>query len=117
MAATKRLICAGAELVDGGAGVRFAIPAGEGSWPAFAIRFKGRVHAYLNRCSHTPVELDWKPGEFFDSGGLYLICSMHGALFDPATGACLLGRCNGRGLVPLELVEEDGGVFLIREGE
>jgi nitrite reductase/ring-hydroxylating ferredoxin subunit len=57
------------------------------------------------------MELDWKPGEFFDSSQLYLICATHGALFDPASGACLGGPCNGCGLRPLRVVEEMGGVF------
>jgi nitrite reductase/ring-hydroxylating ferredoxin subunit len=116
MVTAKRLICASAALADGGRGVRFDIDAAEGPTPAFAVRFRGRVHAYLNRCGHTPVELDWKPGEFYDLSGLYLICATHGALFDPATGACLGGRCNGRGLDALHLVEENGGVYLIQEG-
>ena len=63
------------------------------------------------------MELDWKPGEFFDLTGLYLICATHGALFDPATGACLGGRCNGRGLDVIRIVEENGGVYLIQEGD
>lgn len=85
--------------------------------PAFAIRFRGHVYGYLNRCGHVPVELDWKPGEFYDLSGLYLICATHGALFDPATGACLGGRCNGRGLDALRMVEENGDVYLIQEGD
>jgi nitrite reductase/ring-hydroxylating ferredoxin subunit len=116
MVAAKRLICVSAELVDGGSGVRFEVAGSEGPIPAFVVRFCGRVHAYFNRCGHTPVELDWKPGEFFDLSGLYLICATHGALFDPATGACLGGRCNGRGLDALRVVEENGEVYLIQEG-
>ena len=117
MAATKRLICSGADLTDGGPGVRFEVVVAKGVEPGFVVRFRGRAHAYLNRCGHTPMELDWKPGEFFDLTGLYLICATHGALFDPATGACLGGRCNGRGLDAVRIVEENGGVYLIEEGE
>ena len=84
--------------------------------PAFAVRFRGRVHAYLNRCGHLPVELDWQHGEFFDISGLYLICATHGALYAPETGRCLGGRCNGKGLVAVEVSEHDGCVFLIEEG-
>lgn len=116
MVATKRLICASAELVDGGKGVCFEVGNGMDGTPAFAIRFRGHVYGYLNRCGHVPVELDWKPGEFFDFSGLYLICATHGALYDPATGACLGGRCNRRGLDALRMIEENGGVYLIQEG-
>ena len=31
---------------------------------AFALRFDGRVVAYLNRCAHVPTEMDWQPGQF-----------------------------------------------------
>ena len=48
---------------------------------AFAVRFRGRVRAFLNRCGHLPVELDWEEGRFFDASGLYLICATHGALY------------------------------------
>ncbi len=112
MAARERLICAAETLVDGGPGQRFEVHEGGETAPAFVIRHRGRVHAYLNRCGHVPVELDWKPGEFFDLARVYLICAVHGALYDPASGACLGGRCQGRGLTPLAVEERDGQVFL-----
>lgn len=115
MAAAERLICSGSALIDGGGGVRFVVNIGEREEPAFAIRHRGRVYGYLNRCAHVPVELDWKPGEFFDSDGIYLVCAMHGALYSPETGACLGGRCRGRGLRPLRMIERDGDVYWIAE--
>jgi nitrite reductase/ring-hydroxylating ferredoxin subunit len=112
----ERLICAGSALEDGGRGLRFEVEWRGRREPAFAIRYRGRVHAYLNRCGHVPMELDWNEGEFFDISGLYLICSTHGALYAPGTGACVGGRCNGRGLQPLPVVERDGNVYLMQEG-
>jgi nitrite reductase/ring-hydroxylating ferredoxin subunit len=113
LAARERLICASDELVDGGAGVRFDVEADAASIPAFVVRHHGRVHAYLNRCGHIPVELDWQHGQFFDMAGIYLICATHGALYEPATGHCVGGRCNGRGLVPLAVAEHGGSVYLL----
>jgi len=112
MAARERLICAAEALIDGGAGQRFEVQEHGKTVPAFVIRHRGRVHAYLNRCGHVPVELDCKPGEFFDPARVYLICAVHGALYDPASGACLGGRCQGRGLTPLAVEERDGQIFL-----
>jgi len=112
MAARERLICPADALTDGGAGQRFEVRGHGETVPAFVIRHRGRVHAYLNRCGHVPVELDWKPGEFFDSARVYLICAVHGALYDPVHGACIGGRCQGRGLTPLAVEERDGQVFL-----
>lgn len=113
MAAHARLICASSALVDGGPGVRFEVTEGGDSTPApaFVIRWQGAVHGYLNRCGHIPVELDWQQGEFFDYSGQYLICATHGALYDPASGACRGGRCDGRGLKPWPIVERAGHVY------
>jgi len=113
MAAHERLICVGSDLVDGGAGVRFEVTWQSAPTPAFVIRYRGRVHAYLNRCGHVPMEIDWQAGRFFDLSGLYLICGTHGALYAPETGECVGGRCNGKGLRPLVVSERDGRVYLI----
>jgi len=111
MAAAERLICASKALVDSGDGVRFEAPWGGETVPAFAVRCDGRVRAYLNRCAHMPMELDWKPGRFFDAEGLLLVCSTHGAVYAPDTGACLGGPCTGA-LARLDVEERDGAVYL-----
>ena len=115
-ALTQRRVCAGTEVIEGGPGLRFTLERRGVSEPAFVVRFRGQVHAYLNRCGHVPVELDWQQGEFFDSSGLYLICATHGALYAPDSGRCLGGRCNGKGLVEVAVTERDGWVVLIEEG-
>lgn len=115
MAAELRLICDSEQLEEGGAGVRFDVNFGGGETLAFAVRFDGLCRAYLNQCAHIPVELDFQEGEFFDDSGLYLVCSTHGALYAPESGACMGGPCNGRGLTPLKVVEVDGKVFVKEE--
>jgi nitrite reductase/ring-hydroxylating ferredoxin subunit len=111
MAGAPRLICAAADLVEGGRGVRFEFDVGGANAPAFVVRWRGVPRAYLNRCAHVPMQIDWRPGEFFEAQGLYLICSTHGALYDPATGICVDGPCRGRALVPLSVIEMDGQIF------
>lgn len=113
MAEEKRLICAGSALKDGGLGVRFTVDRNERSVPAFVVRYRGKVYAYLNECAHVPAELDWQHGEFFDHSKLYLICAIHGALYAPDTGRCLGGRCQGKGLKPLPVCEVEGNIFLL----
>jgi nitrite reductase/ring-hydroxylating ferredoxin subunit len=112
MADGERLICRSEELAEGGAGVRFELPTRS---PAFAIRYHGKVRAFVNRCPHAGTELDWQPGEFFEETGLYLICSTHGALFEPGTGFCVAGPCRGACLEPLATREWDGQVILLDE--
>jgi nitrite reductase/ring-hydroxylating ferredoxin subunit len=113
--ATLRLICASHELVDAGQGFRFTVTRYGREVPAFAIRFHGQVFGYLNECGHVPTQLDWLPGEFFDDSKLYLICSVHGALYAPESGRCLGGRCQGKGLKPLKLREIKSAIFLEQE--
>ena len=81
--------------------------------PAFVIRHGGRVMAYLNRCAHVPVELDWQDGEFLDHSKLYLVCATHGALYSPEDGRCVGGRCNGQSLASLTVEERDGAIYFI----
>ena len=111
MAARERLICSSDELVDSGHGVRFEVGRGGAAVPAFIVRYDGQVRAYLNRCAHMPMELDWKPGRFFDDEGLHLVCSTHGAVYSPDTGECRGGPCAGA-LAQLEVEERDGYVYL-----
>jgi nitrite reductase/ring-hydroxylating ferredoxin subunit len=111
----KRLICDGAEVLEGGKGIRFTVERHGRAEPAFAIRFDGTVHAYVNRCAHVPIELDWIEGEFFDLTGLYLICSTHGATYLPENGRCVAGPCSGARLVRLSVEESDGKVYLVAE--
>ncbi|MBU1365113.1 MAG: Rieske 2Fe-2S domain-containing protein [Gammaproteobacteria bacterium] len=115
MASGLRLICASEELAEGGRGVRFAVDRYGRQAPAFVIRFHGKAYAYLNECGHVPAELDWLPGEFFDDSKLYLICSIHGALYAPESGRCLGGRCQGKGLKSLKVIEINGQIFIEQE--
>lgn len=64
--------------------------------------------AYLNRCPHMGVELNWVPGRFMDLDKLFLQCSTHGALFKPQDGECIAGPCQGDALTALDLRETNG---------
>jgi nitrite reductase/ring-hydroxylating ferredoxin subunit len=113
MADDARLICASGDLREAGTGVRFEVEYFGEPAPAFAVRFRGRVHGYLNRCAHIAMELDWRAGEFFDSQGRDLICSTHGAVYAADTGRCLGGPCGGASLVALQLEERGGQVYFM----
>ena len=71
----------------------------------FVLRWRGEVRAYVNRCPHTGVSLDWLEHQFFDVNNEYIQCSLHGALFEPLSGKCIWGPCVGDCLsaIPLEL--------------
>jgi nitrite reductase/ring-hydroxylating ferredoxin subunit len=81
---------------------------------AFLIYFNNHCYAYLNSCPHTGITLGWQKEQIFSVDGFYLQCSLHGALFEPASGKCIYGPCLGRFLQPLELTIEDNIVYLIK---
>lgn len=105
------LLCPSADVIDGGKGIRFAVVAGGKDTTGFVVRFKGKAFAYLNRCAHVPIELDWNEGEFFESSGLYLMCATHGAMYAPETGRCEGGPCRGGKLRPIGISEIDHHLF------
>lgn len=102
-------LCSSADLVNSGEAVSFEVNYCAHTSRAFAIRYDGRVYAYLNRCAHVPMEMDYQPNRFFDSTGLWLMCATHGAMYQPQTGQCRMGPCRG-GLIKIDLSELDGVV-------
>ena len=102
-------LCKSEALVNSGEAVPFDVLYCGQACLAFAIRYEGTVYAYLNRCSHVPMEMDYQPNRFFDLTGHWLICATHGATYSPRTGACQGGPCRG-GLVKIETSERDGMV-------
>jgi nitrite reductase/ring-hydroxylating ferredoxin subunit len=108
-AAAQVALCTSADLVEGGEAVPFDVLYAGQTCRAFAVRWHGVPHAYLNRCAHVAMEMDWQPNRFFDDSGQWLLCSTHGAAYRPDTGACAGGPCRG-GLVKIVLAERDGVV-------
>jgi len=102
-------LCNSRDLTDGGLAVPFDVNYAGQTCRAFAIRFRGRPHAYLNRCAHVAMEMDWQPDRFFDDTGRWLLCATHGAVYEPDTGECKGGPCRG-GLIKIELTEHNGVV-------
>ena len=78
---------------------------------AFALRFDGAVVAYLNRCAHVPTEMDWQAGEFLDLSKRWILCSIHGAAYEPHDGRCIGGPCVGKRLTAVRVAERDGQVY------
>lgn len=80
------------------------------------VKFKQQFFAYLNECQHLPVELDWEEGKFFDSDNQYIICSTHGALYDPQTGHCISGPCKSKYLHKLDVIQLKDQIRIIYDG-
>lgn len=107
----EQALCASADIEERGKAVVFDVLLWGQPARAFALRFDGRVVAYMNRCAHVPTELDWQPGEFLDLDKRWIICSIHGATYEPANGHCIAGPCGRARLMRIETLERDGQVY------
>jgi hypothetical protein len=75
-------LCVSDELPERGRAIVFDVLHYREPARAFALRFDGRVVAYLNRCVHVPTELDWqmlaRPRQtvviYMGVGALAIIC-------------------------------------------
>jgi len=86
--------------------VRFPLGPVEG----FAVRVGSEVRAYVNVCPHRAQPVDVGDGRLWVGDGIE--CQAHGARFDPLTGSCAGGPCDGTPLSPLSIEERDGAVWL-----
>lgn len=87
--------------------IRFPIDAQR---EGFAVRGRdGEWRAYVNVCPHRLQPVDVGDGKLFNARG-EIECGAHGARFDPDTGACVGGPCEGSALSPLPIEVRGGQV-------
>ncbi len=101
-------LCPSADLAERGRAVVWDVLAYGRPARAFVLRIDGTPRAYLNRCLHVPTEMDWQPGEFLDADRRYIVCSIHGATYEPSDGRCIGGPCGRGRLTPVRVQERDG---------
>ncbi|MBI4527929.1 MAG: Rieske 2Fe-2S domain-containing protein [Deltaproteobacteria bacterium] len=84
----------------------------------FLVNYEGKLFAYVNRCCHMPISMDWVENRFFTEDKRYLICANHGAVYEPTTGECIGGPCYGASLqeIPLEIQEGTVRAFCPEDG-
>lgn len=87
---------------------KFKLRRDKRDFEAMLVNYQGRYFAYVNRCPHVGINLDWVDNQFFTVDGRYLMCANHGAVFEPPTGECIWGPCLGASLqsLPLEVIGE-----------
>jgi len=75
----------------------------------FVINHEGNLHAWINRCRHVPMTMDWIENQFLTEDGRFVQCATHGACYEPNTGECVAGPALGKSLirVPLEIVGDE----------
>lgn len=90
---------------------KFTLRRGRRELEGLLVNFQGNLFAYLNRCPHTGIALDWVNNQFFSADKRYLMCATHGAVFEPPTGECVWGPCVGLSLQALPIEIEEGQVY------
>ena len=114
MAATKKpagkLVGTLGEL-EHGTSKKFTMRRGGRDLEALLLNYQGNHFAYVNRCPHTGITLDWVNNQFFSSDNRYIMCATHGAVFEPPSGECVWGPCLGLSLQSLPIVIDDGQIY------
>ncbi|MGO4762077.1 Rieske (2Fe-2S) protein [Cupriavidus sp. 2KB_3] len=76
------------------------------------VRRGQQVWAYINRCPHFSIPLDFEPGTICTYEAEVLMCAHHSALFRFADGVCIDGPCRDATLSSLAVQVIDGRVCL-----
>lgn len=96
-----------------GESLKFMLPIRGADEECFLVNFGGEFHAYVNRCRHVPMAMDWVDNQFFAEEGRYLMCQTHNAYYEPGSGECIAGPESACGKflyrVPLEI--ENGMIY------
>jgi len=109
---TPERVCAVSDLPDGEA-KGFTLSRDGRQTRIVVVRQGDVLRAYLNRCPHEGTPLDWTPGRFLSPRKEYLVCQIHGALFEIEDGFCVDGPCAGDSLVPLEISVHEDEIFVL----
>jgi len=77
----------------------------------FVVNHRGALYAYVNRCRHVPMSLDWVENQFMTEEKDYIQCATHGAHYRPDTGECVWGPPCGQFLTAVPLKVQDDQVI------
>ncbi|WP_407971678.1 Rieske (2Fe-2S) protein [Burkholderia pyrrocinia] len=105
-------LCRFSDVPDGGARVVDEAFIGR---PVIVVRRGEQVWAYVNRCPHFSVPLDFVPGNVSCYRSQVLMCAHHSALFRFDDGVCIDGPCSGSALEAVA-VEVDSAAWVVWRG-
>lgn len=110
--ALRYRVCRAAALGPGES-FKFMLPILGADEECFVVNFHGQYHAYVNRCRHVPMAMDWIDNQFFAEHGRYLMCQTHNAYYEPSTGECIAGPASacGKALYRVTVEIEDGTIY------
>jgi len=79
----------------------------------FVVRQGDGAVAYVNECPHQQLPLNWKDDSFLTLDKSRILCVMHGATFDIASGQVISGPMPGTcALLQVPITVENGEIKL-----
>ncbi|MBB4617295.1 Rieske (2Fe-2S) protein [Sphingomonas abaci] len=97
---------------DGGAR-NYVVQMRAGRFHGFVVRRGDGVFGYVDRCPHLGLPLAQRLDQYLTPSGEHILCSWHGALFEPDGGRCVAGPCAGQALTPWPVTAVDGTIQTI----
>ena len=101
------------DLIADGAARNFVLQLRAGRFHGFVVRRGDEVFGYVDRCPHMGLPLAQTLDGYLSADGTLIACSWHGALFDPASGACVGGPCPGQRLTPWPVAVRNGAIVTV----
>ena len=109
--ATKAVVARVGEL-ESGQTKKFMLEIDGREEECFVINHRGQLYAYVNRCCHVPMTMDWIDNQFMTEDKQFIQCATHGACYLPDTGECISGPPFGKVLTRLT-VETQGDEVVV----
>ena len=97
--------------VPPGTTAKFTLTRGGRELEAFVLNHGGRYVAYVNRCCHIPMTMDWVENQFLSDDGEHILCATHGALYEPDSGECVAGPPLGKCLTAVPIEAREGQIW------
>ncbi len=79
------------------------------------VRKGDAIRCYIDSCPHAGAALNWSLDAFTTEDGRFIICSIHGILFEMGNRYCSFESCEGDYLEPVPL-KACGGLVVIENG-
>jgi nitrite reductase/ring-hydroxylating ferredoxin subunit len=103
MSAGESVVVARVGELRSGETKKFMLRCGTREVEAFVVNHDGALYAWVNRCRHVPMSMDWIENRFLTEDGRYILCATHGACYQPDTGECIDGPALGKSLISVPL--------------
>ncbi|MDB5677924.1 Rieske 2Fe-2S domain-containing protein [Sphingomonas bacterium] len=105
------------DAISPGGARNYVVAVGSGRFHGFVVRMPAGIRGFVDRCPHLGALLALELDRYLTNDGRFVICGWHGALFEPDTGLCVAGPCDGSSLIPWPVHVADGQIVTGRRAD